>query len=298
MNIYDRELSGFEHGIIACWRVWEQDVTLLNCAREEAQKKVGYVPPPEPPKSDKRLPLWRRVSGLITDESERAIRPMLRRDHIRKLLKTVDQILRAELKPPTGRDNDSAQQKESLAALKSERTVFWDPLPEVCFYLEIGQSKLAQYSRQSTGLGAKDLVDRIRVENLRASIRERLRKVVSAAQDFAKEDVKRLSPRDGAGVLLKALKASEHFVARQAMALSVGIASKARLYRACLACEGVPLEEIERQEAERVFAESREVPPESVGAPPELAAVQTPAIASNDPQRATGGANPDGTKRE
>jgi len=67
-----------------------------------------------------------------------------------------------------------------------------------------------------------------------------------------------LSLRDGAGVLLKALKTSEHFVSRQEMALSVGIASKGRLYRACLACERLTLEEIERQEAEGVFAEMRE----------------------------------------
>lgn len=260
MNVYERELGTFEQGVLSCWKVWEQDSRLLNVQREEEQRRPGYVPPPEPKPAPgvQRRPLWQRISELTSEGAERSMRPHVRRQRIRKLLKTVDQILREELKPVTIPAEASTQEKEALVALKAERSVFWDPLPEVCFYLEIGQSKLAQYARQTTGLGAKDLVDRIRVENLRAAIRERLRKVADRLQEFTKNDVRQLSVRDGAGVLLKALKGSEHFVSRQEMALSVGIASKARLYRACLACERLPLEELERQEAEKVFAETRE----------------------------------------
>lgn len=256
----------FGNGVKDCWRVWEDDTRRNNSATEELARAPNAVRVKiiQDAVADTKIPLWQRVSGLTSLAAERAMRPMLRRERIRRLLKVVDQILRAELKTPACSENDPAAMKASVEELKRERSVFWDPLPEVCFYLEIGQSKLAQYSRQLTGLGAKDLVDRIRVEKLRASIRERLRKVVGLAQANSKEDVKRLSVRDGAGVLLKALKVSEHFVSRQQMALEVGIASKARLYRACLACERKTLEEIEWEEAGVVFGEMRErevVPP-------------------------------------
>jgi len=254
---------GFERGVLDCWRVWENDTMRTAHAEAEVELAKKEGSPARLRRAmesvrDVKTPLWQRVSELI---GERSLRPMQRRERMRKLLKVVDGLLRTEMKTPAADENDSPEQHAKMKALKAERTVFWDPLPEVCYYLEIAQSKLAQYAKQLTGLGAKDLVDRIRVENLRAKIRERLRLVSEQTQASSGNDVKRLSVRDGAGVLLKALKASEHFQSRQELALSVGIASKQRLHRAVLACEGVTLEQLEMQEAEKVFAAMQERAP-------------------------------------
>lgn len=259
----DVSAMGFEQGVLDCFEVWEEDTRRTVAATAEIERAKKENSPARiklmmDSIRDVKLPLWQRISELV---NERAMRPMLRRARIRKLIKATDQLLRVELKTPTAGVLDSAGQRAEKEALKAERTVFWDPLPEVCFYLEIAQSKLAQYARQLTGLGAKDLVDRIRVENLRTKLRERLRLVSERVQSSTTNDVKRLSVRDGAGVLLKALKTSEHFMSRQELALSVGIASKQRLHRAVLACEGVTLEQLEMQEAEKVFAALREVAP-------------------------------------
>lgn len=257
----DVSVMEFERGVVDCWSVWEEDTRRTADASAELERAKAENSPARVTRAmamlqDVKIPLWQRISELI---NERAMRPMLRRERIRKLLKVTDRLLRAEMKTPVAGETDSPAQRASVEALKAERTVFWDPLPEVCFYLEIAPTKLAQYAKQLTGLGAKDLVDRIRVENLRAQIRERLWRV--SEQVSKGNDMKRLSARDGAGVLLKALKSSEHFQNRQDLALSVGIASKQRLLRAVLACEGVTLEQLELQEAEKVFAAMRERAP-------------------------------------
>jgi len=282
--------KGFGRGLKDCWAVREEDARRRKVAHEEADRlgkkgSIGLMVQAYGSLRDTKLPLWQRISGLTSESVERELEPMQRRAQIRRLLRAADSILRAELTPPKVENPNSAEEQAAIEALKAERSVFWDPLPEMCFYLQIAQAKLAQYSRQLTGLGAKDLADRIRVETLRSQIRERLRKVTGRAQEFSKEDVKRLSSRDGAGVLLKALRASEHFVSRQEMALGVGIASKARLYRACLACERKTLEEIERQEAEAVFAELLEKGVTLVVEPP---AVSTPEFVEASPANVEG----------
>lgn len=99
----DVSAMGFEQGVLDCFEVWEEDTRRTVAATAEIERAKKENSPARiklmmDSIRDVKLPLWQRISELV---NERAMRPMLRRARIRKLIKATDQLLRVELKTPT-----------------------------------------------------------------------------------------------------------------------------------------------------------------------------------------------------
>ena len=108
--------------------------------------------------------LWRRVSGFSSEKVERELPAGFRLRGIRKLIQSVERLVRAELR-----------RCENDPEFNAERTYLWDPLRTICFYLGIARTKLSSYSKELTGLAAQEIVDRVRAEGVKKKLRLELR---------------------------------------------------------------------------------------------------------------------------
>ena len=107
-------------------------------------------------------PKWVVVSGLWP-ETEMSDPGPVRRKKIRALYKAAVLLIRRELK------------RHEVDEFRSERTVFWDPVVEVCREMEISQSKLSSLCKELTGNSLIQVIDSVRVqgvlERMRAGVR-------------------------------------------------------------------------------------------------------------------------------
>jgi AraC-like DNA-binding protein len=112
---------------------------------------------PEPPP-----PLWRSMTGIFP-ENERVMSPAGRAMRLEEFVDVVMKLLRYEMEQEKAKPN-------------IYHTVFWDPLPQVCFALGIARAQLTRLSREATGLSAHELVDAIRVEKVKERMKEEVRR--------------------------------------------------------------------------------------------------------------------------
>jgi hypothetical protein len=93
------------------------------------------------------IPIWQAVSGLY---SQLDYRGEDRRVRVRQIVNLAKWLIRQEL---LIHDQDPN---------KAERTVYWDPLREVCERLQLSHSKLSAFCKELTGLSISQTVDAIR----------------------------------------------------------------------------------------------------------------------------------------
>src|SRR5262249_45721770 len=103
---------------------------------------------------------WMESSGLFPEST---LDPAERRKRVRIVYKIAVAIIREELK------------QHELDAQKEERTIFWDPISEVCQRMEVAPSKLSAFCKELTGLTLIHTIDRVRVEMVKGKLRAEIR---------------------------------------------------------------------------------------------------------------------------
>ena len=204
-----------------------------------------------------RWPIWIEITGFQRKHMERGIPPSMRRDAIVKLIRQVHGLVKAELRI----DNE----KHELD--KGERALFWDPLPEICFHLGIAKSKFNSYLKEFSGMSAHELADRVRIHDIKKTIRDDLRQHARVWHASLKEGVfEDMNPRDAKFALLKHIRAERRAtgVDRAALAARYRIPTFARLHRACLLHFGETHLQLELAIIDEVLRELRESDPQLV----------------------------------
>ena len=247
------------------------------------------------------IPLWQRISGLRTetmdelDYEERLI-------GLRKLMAAFERMLREELNfvfsivknnaPCVARiankdGKDSGQgcprsiEEQPIAGNHlSERTFLWDPLPKICLKLGISRSALSRLSKEFSGMAAHEVMDRIRVETVKAAMLKEIKlhcmNVFSyvVANGSGKNLLgarKAWPPRTFRFAFYDALNRSRVAPAfdRTTWAISFGFPNYARFRRACLLRFGMTPQQIELEligESEAILeAEAAEWAKRNVG---------------------------------
>jgi len=265
-----------DEGVLAVWALKQGEFESLWSARQkvlDAARINGRAATAEEsaPVKMNPVPVWQRVTGL-NPENEWRLKPFERRGALMRLARVVERMVRAEwkrvLEPDTSRNFEAERgdrycdsEDEARAACRfATRTSLWDPVSEICFYLEIAQTKLSNLLRQATGLRARELSDCVRAENLRKDLKERMRKSARAwlQNEFMTKDYRPLAKMlaaDGQAIVLREYRASDGFLDRSELAQAYGLGTRARLYRAVRICENKELDALERAVALEVFLE-------------------------------------------
>ena len=109
-------------------------------------------------------PMWQWLSGW---DKNAAYELPERRRRIRYLIEAVKNQIRAGL---------MLQERDRGTEFEEERTIYWEPIINVCEIFGISQSALSRFSVELTGLNLRGLVDFVRVESavkrMRAEARE------------------------------------------------------------------------------------------------------------------------------
>lgn len=219
-------------------------------AEEEAafQKALG--------EADPSPPMWQSISG-ISPRNELTLDPATRRAGIRRLLRVVERMFRADLQVPD-EDGDGQVNLDDGTASYSRRSPIWDPLPEICMYLGISKAKLNMLSVHRTGLRATEVCDCIRIEKLRTTLRAKFRPLLREWADGMKEKGDATGAtdlRNAAWRFLKWIRGGGRCETRKKLAYALGMPSRERLDRACLVREGETIEAIEIDVAALVLKE-------------------------------------------
>ncbi|HYF48677.1 MAG TPA: hypothetical protein VEJ63_04695, partial [Planctomycetota bacterium] len=161
----------------------------------------------------------------------------------------------SEAASPTQSKIQNPESKIDLDA-PAPRTFLWDPIREVCHFLQIAKAALSRFIKELTGMSAIELVDSLKAKNVKARMRTvlfpALRALTPNPSPTRGEGGKRgsspLSPCGrGAGgegdtrmTLWKRLKDSRRNPEfhRATYAIELGFASHQRMYRACLLAHG------------------------------------------------------------
>ncbi len=190
-------------------------------------------------KNETSPPKWMVTSGLFP---EFGLDLAERRKRIRILYKAAVLIIRRELK------------RHEVDAFKAERSIFWDPVAEVCQTLEIAPSKLSAFCKELTGNSLIQVIDSVRAERLKRKLRAGVKKfLVSSSQSLVS------SSEPGAhGACLgtgmgdrwavwKALKTNRRWpeFSQNSWAQELGFSSYRRLYRACQVVYGATPHQLE-----------------------------------------------------
>lgn len=190
-------------------------------------------------------PLWQTLSGL-EPEGEAEMSPREREASIRRLLGAVIKLVKFEM-------DEAEKQKDDW------RSFMWDPLPKVCFYLQISRTKLTKYAKEAMGLSAHEIVDGIRVQKLRERMKEVLRGfVLCQVNGISKELGEKVRAGDELSFAVwKRLKFSRRTPKwdRQTWALSLGFPNYSRMYRACLVLFGKTPAQLEFEVIEELCLE-------------------------------------------
>ena len=189
---------------------------------------------------------WVLVSGLYPEV--RYSEPE-RRKRLRALYRTVVLLIKRSL---------LYQAQHQIA----ERTIYWDPIAEVCRELEIAPSKLSGLCKELTGNSLSQVIDCVRAERIKKLIKVQVRKFVRESRTHGAT-----LGADSAGnkvdgwEVWKALKASRKWPAfcLNSWAVSLGFASYRRMYRACLALWKQTPYQVELEMLEECMGEAGEV---------------------------------------
>jgi len=170
---------------------------------------------------------WMMLHGISPDLAYEWIDRRKRLRYLHNLVVLL--VRRAFVRVAGGKD-------ESTSA---ERSVYWEPVSEICLDLEISQSKLSGFLKEFNGLNLKETVDSVRVEVARKMIRAELREVVLAWKSthgatFSDESGHRSKAAWAVfGAVKKGRK--ESGLNASALALKLGFATSVRLNKACIA---------------------------------------------------------------
>jgi len=121
-------------------------------------------------KHETPTPNWMVISGLFP-ESEPAFKGEDRRKRIRIICRTAVLLIRRALK------------RAELDENRAERSIYWDPVVEVCRELEISQSKLSSFCKEFSGNSLTQTVDVVRAERVRKMMRAEIRGFVNALRN-------------------------------------------------------------------------------------------------------------------
>lgn len=264
-------LSLKDVGVVAVWRLKEEEYASAWKARERelAIAREAGKPVPASAQAEIKLcatPIWQRVSGLGT-ATEWRLKPVERRGALMRLARTVERMIRVEWKRALGpqdavsdRFADDERERDYSPCRYATRTALWDPVSEICHYLEIAQSKLSDLLRQATGLRVREMSDCVRAEEIRAHLKEKIRKaargwMANYTSGAVNKEMAQLSPDEGAAVVLGEYRSGPDFLDRDGLVKKFGLGTRARLYRAVRVCENLELAELERAVALEVFLE-------------------------------------------
>ena len=186
-------------------------------------------------KNETPPPKWMMVSGFF---DELHLDAAERRRRVRIIYTSAVLIIRRELK------------RHEVDEFRSERSVFWDPVSEVCQSMEISQSKLSRFCKELTGNSLIQVIDSVRAEGLKRKLRDGIRTFLK--DGFSGSQVVRLSglakteTSSAHGACLgtekvdkwavwEALKAGRKWpeFSQNTWAQEMGFSSYRRLYRAC-----------------------------------------------------------------
>ena len=136
---------------------------------------------------------WLMISGLFPDAE---FTEPERRRRLRALYKVTTLLIKRAL----GR--------EAADPLKNERSIYWDPVAEVCRELEIAQSKLSSFLKEFSGSSLTQTIDCVRAERIQKLMR---RKIRSFVQEFKAQRASLVTEKQEeitSWVVWKALKVS------------------------------------------------------------------------------------------
>ncbi len=180
-------------------------------------------------------PKWMVASGMYP---EVALDLAERRKRVRIIHTTAVLIIRRELK------------RHEVDAFKAERSIFWDPVAEVCQAMEISQSKLSRFCKELTGNSLSQVIDSVRAEGLKRKLRAQIKGfLVSGFRGFkvSGESKAQCACLGTKWEVWEALKASRKWpeFSQNTWAQEVGFASYRRLYRACQVIYGMTPHQLE-----------------------------------------------------
>jgi len=257
-----------DEGVVAVWGLKQDE---YQVTWNERQKEIDAARMAGRPVSDADVrvcetPVWQRVCGLGSKEEWR-LRPFERRGALLRLARTVERMIRAEWKKALGpkqNENDpfadGEPERDFAPCRYATRTALWDPVAEICHYLEIAQTKLSDLLRQGTGLRAREISDCVRAEEIRSYLKEKIRRAArgwlkSYTSGSVTKAMAELSPDEGAAIVLGEYRSGPDFLDRDGWVKQFGLGSRTRLYRAVQLAEGMDLADLERIVALEVFTE-------------------------------------------
>jgi len=112
-------------------------------------------------------PKWMVISGMFP---ELGLDLAERRKRVRALYTSTVLLIRRELK------------RHEVDEFRHERSVFWDPVVEVCRELEISQSKLSSFCKELTGNSLTQVIDSVRAESVKRKLREEIKNWFSGSR--------------------------------------------------------------------------------------------------------------------
>jgi len=260
MELMEREFDG---GVLAAHGLQVQERTRQVAARQRyrAMLQDGNQTQEDMDQAfddlDPAPPLWQQVCGF-SPRTELVIEPGERRAGIRRLLRVVERMFRSEAKKEdVDADGAPAPLDEGVVSF-SGRSMVWDPLQEICLYLEISKAKLNALAMQRTGLRASEIGDCIRAEKLRAHLKARFEPLVWQWHSQL-EPEKKSGLKDNlvntAWRFLKWVRGGGRCETRKKLAFELGLTSREKLDRAVLISERETLEAVEVSIAKAVLGE-------------------------------------------
>lgn len=198
------------------------------------------------------VPNWIRISGLWPEgKGGLVVTAESRRKRVRALYKATVLLIRRSLAAhEAGPD-------------RAERSIYWDPVAEVCRALEISPSKLTAFLKEHAGHSLIQVIDNVRAERVKRRLRGELREFVNG---MALE--KRVNAHGAClGTILQGpevwaqLKVSRKWpeFSPNAWAQEMGFASYRRMYRACVSVYAKTPYQIEMELIEEILQQREAV---------------------------------------
>lgn len=199
------------------------------------------------------VPVWIQISGLYPESKNGGgliASPESRRKRVRALYKATMLLVRRALA------------RHDVDPDRAERSVFWDPIAQVCRDLEIAPSKLSALLKEHAGHSLAQMIDNVRADRVRKTLRGGIRRFVgemrgrTVAGDAAHGACSGTELDEWA--VWKELKASRKWpeFSQNTWANELGFASYRRLYRACVSVYGKTPHQLEMELIREVLAES------------------------------------------
>ncbi len=207
-------------------------------------------------KSETAPAKWMMASGIFPG-SEKSDTVDVRRKKLRALYKGALLFIRKAFKRHE-EDPDRA-----------ERTVFWDPIAEVCRAMEIAPSALSRFCKELTGNSLVQVMDSVRAETLRGKLKAGVRRAVQSSkfkvqslngEESSAHGASLGTIEEGIWAVWDAIKAERKWprFSQNAWANEMGFASYRRLYRACQVVYGMTPHQLELRLIEEVLGEGEE----------------------------------------